>query len=94
MMTDLRKAAQQALEALNNTHDVGCAETQDAITALRAALTQPDVPEGFVLVTEAMKFEGARSLIDGQESRHGSSWAEEAELCFRAMLAAAPKGGA
>ena len=48
-MSTLREAAQQALEALEATHyDVGSAERQrlqavDAITALRAALAQPDV---------------------------------------------------
>ena len=48
-MTTLREAAQQALEAMEATHyDVGSAERQrlqavDAITALRAALAQPDV---------------------------------------------------
>jgi len=47
-MTDLKKAAQQALEALEATHyDVGSAEKQrlqvmDAITALRAALAQQE----------------------------------------------------
>jgi hypothetical protein len=47
-MSTLREAAQQALEALEATHyDVGFAEKQrlqvmDAITALRAALEQPE----------------------------------------------------
>lgn len=41
--------------------------------------------------TEAMAYAGARSLIDGQESRPGSSWAEEAARAYRAMLAAAPQ---
>jgi hypothetical protein len=39
---------------------------------------------------EAMAFAGARSLIDGQESRPGSSWADEAQMADRAMTAAAP----
>jgi hypothetical protein len=47
-MTDLKKAAQQALKALEATHyDVGSAEKQrlqvmDAITTLRAALAQQE----------------------------------------------------
>lgn len=40
---------------------------------------------------EEMRVAGARSLIDGQEQRPGSSWAEEAELCFKAMQGAASK---
>lgn len=40
-------------------------------------------------VTEAMQVAGARSLIDGQENRPGSSWADEAKLCFEAMQAEA-----
>ena len=48
-MTDLRKAAEQALEALQYTCDYLPAKTgvdrdvDDAITALRQALAQPDL---------------------------------------------------
>lgn len=52
------------------------------------------VPEGLKLVpvepTSDMLFAGARSIIDGQDERHGSSWADEAELAYKAMLAASP----
>lgn len=44
-------------------------------------------------VTESMMIAGARSLIDGQENRPGSSWADEAKWCFEAMTLAAPSAG-
>jgi hypothetical protein len=40
-MTDLKKAAQQALEALENTGDLWWNSKDEAITALKAALEQP-----------------------------------------------------
>jgi hypothetical protein len=40
-MTDLRDAARQALEALENTGDLWWNSKDEAITALRAALEQP-----------------------------------------------------
>lgn len=43
-------------------------------------------------VTEAMMVAGARSLIDGQEIRPGSSWAEEAKRCYEAMARASLDG--
>ena len=47
-MTDLRTAAQQALEALEETqrHRAYTQGIPDAITALRAALAQQDEPKG------------------------------------------------
>jgi len=45
-------------------------------------------------VTEEMIVAGARSLIDGQENRPGSSWAEEAKLCYQAMHALAQQPAA
>ena len=57
----------------------------------------PKVPGGYVLVpvepTEEMAYAGARSIIEGREKRPGVSWAEEAQMAYAAMLAAAPKGG-
>lgn len=44
--------------------------------------------------TPEMAVEGARSLIDGQESRPGTSWADEARTAYRAMLNAAPSPAA
>ena len=35
------KIAKQVLKALENTHDVGCKQTQEAITALSQVLGQP-----------------------------------------------------
>lgn len=55
------------------------------------------VPDGYALVpvepTEAMAVAGSCSIIDGQENRPGTSWAEEATMAYEAMLAAAPTQG-
>lgn len=51
-MTDLRITAQQALEALSK--GTGWMEHGELITALRAALAQPDVPDGWVPVTQEL----------------------------------------
>lgn len=45
-------------------------------------------------VSEEMLVAGARSLIDGQEKRPGSSWAEEALRCYEAMHALAQQPSA
>ncbi|UXC37168.1 DUF551 domain-containing protein [Cupriavidus gilardii] len=45
-------------------------------------------------VSEEMLVAGARSLIDGQEKRPGSSWAEEALRCYEAMHALAQQPAA
>ena len=59
--------------------------------------TRASEAEGWVLVprepTTAMQFAGARSWIDGQESRPGTSTAEEAVRSYTAMIAAAPANG-
>jgi len=55
------------------------------IEALKAA------GAGVPAITDEMRFAGARAIIDGMENRPGSSWADEAERVFTAMLAAAPK---
>ena len=66
-MTTLREAAQQALEALEATYyDVGPAERQrlqavDAITALRAALAQPDMHPQCVHGCEFLAMEQRRN---------------------------------
>ena len=44
-MTTLREAAQQALEAMLNFPDDISDEMFESITALKAALAEPDVPE-------------------------------------------------
>ena len=44
-MSNLEQAARQALEALENTHDVGCKQTQEAITGLSQALAQAEKQE-------------------------------------------------
>ncbi|NSX05068.1 hypothetical protein [Cupriavidus gilardii] len=46
------------------------------------------------VVTEEMMAAGARSLIDGQENRPGSSWADEALWCYEAMHALAQQPAA
>lgn len=45
-------------------------------------------------VSEEMLVAGARSLIDGQEKRPGSSWAEEPLRCYEAMHALAQQPSA
>ena len=70
----------------------------DALSLLNAAPVAPvqaqGVPEGWKLVpikaTYEMLCDGERSIIDGQENRHGTSWAEESGMAYTAMLAAAP----
>ena len=67
-MTDLRLAATRALEALENLDGIDteseCVtiDVADEIAALRAALAQPDVPEGFVLVVSGAIFDFAGYL--------------------------------
>jgi len=65
-----------------------------------ALATQPQAPQGavtpgFQLVpiepTDAMLLAGATSIIEGQDSRPGTSWAEEAGMAYKAMALAAPK---
>lgn len=82
-MTDLRKAAEQALNALlsASTYD----ERQSAITALRAAMTQPDVPDGWVLVPVEPTEEMLNAL--------GNSWTGVNIATWQRLIAAAPKGG-
>jgi hypothetical protein len=64
-MSDLKKAAQQALEALEKAHpkpyNEDVREHCAAITALRAALTQPE-PVAWVSVTQAMPKSGVKVL--------------------------------
>ena len=93
-MTDLHKAAQQALDLIEKG-DVLCAVKASHV--LRAALAQPDVPQGWVLVpvdpTPEMASAGAWAIIDGIDNRPETPWDEEAPMAYAAMLAAAPKGG-
>ena len=104
-MTDLRKVAQQALEALETCdaahpsdggaqwYDVNAVDA--SITALRAALAQPDVPEGWVLVpvepTKEMRVAGKHAMKGSADELYETN---RALTVYGAMLAAAPKGGA
>lgn|SRR5574343_613528 len=109
-MTDLRLAATRALEALEmltDTYDDGAVGLEiDAITALRAALAQPDVPEGYVLVpvepTHEMCDQGAQAIVqwengcvwpDSWGNTYVKQYRKDAKKAYSAMLAAAPKGG-
>jgi hypothetical protein len=67
--------------------DVVTASINFAIAHLR----QSSAPAAILAVTDDMAEAGARSIIDGQENRPGTSWAEEAKLAFRAMVAAVPR---
>jgi hypothetical protein len=59
-MSDLRKAAQQALEALENPWSAGAEGVADAITTLRAALAQPE--QDLQLVANFLKEYGLEVL--------------------------------
>lgn len=61
---------------------------QDVPLALNGWKLVPIVP------TDAMLSAGARSIINGQENRPGTSWAEESGMAYAVMLAAAPTQGA
>ena len=90
-MNSLRKAAEQALEAL----ELRCGTNADerrpdgAITKLRAALAEPDIPEGWQLVpvepTSAMTGDACLSDMSPYPQ-----WKRMNEN-YKAMLAAAPK---
>lgn len=62
------------------------------VEAARAYLASPDARSQTPprVPTLEMAQAGARSLIDGQEQRPGSSWADEAALAWQAMYDAAP----
>ena len=112
-MTDLRLAATRALEALEmltDTYDDGAVGLEiDAIEALRAALAQPDVPDGWV-PPAGMKAAKVGYVRDGKLRTYTPMVVVHFEpasanlICdakgwsdrdaFVAMLAAAPKGGA
>lgn len=57
---------------------------QDAPSAITGWKLVPIDP------TDAMLSAGARSIINGQENRPGTSWAEESGMAYAAMLNAAP----
>lgn len=73
--------------------------TDDAIIAWNrrtaASAEQTDVPTGWKMVPVSPTLEileaGARSIIDGQDGRPGTSWADESGMAYAAMLAAAPQ---
>ena len=105
-MSALRKVMQQALEAMQSVnhanHSWACVE---AITALSAALAQPDVPEGWVLVpvepTHEMCDQGAQAIVqwengcvwpDSWGDTYAKQYRKDAKKAYSAMLAAAPKG--
>ena len=61
-MSDLRTAAQQALEALKSVQDHRPNdETNNAITALRAALNKPQRPDGMKDVYASLREKAMRS---------------------------------
>lgn len=108
-MTDLRKAAQQALEVLEIRCGTHAEErnTGGVIPTLRAALAQPDVPEGWALVpvepTHEMCDQGAQAIVqwengcvwpDSWGDTYAKQYRKDANKAYCAMLAAAPKGGA
>lgn len=71
-MTDLRKAAQQALEALDcleapPTGAINHYELERRKNALRAALAQPDVPDGLPMVIGGAIFDFAGYLTTRQD---------------------------
>jgi hypothetical protein len=72
-MTDLRDAARQALEALENTGDLWWNSKDEAITALRAALEQPER-------AQAMRDAGytRRPTLREMAALAGSEWREHA----------------
>lgn len=113
-MTDLRKVAQQALEALDcleapPTGAINHYELERRKNALRAALAQPDVPDGWV-PPAGMKAAKVGYVRDGKLRTYTPMVVVHFEpasanlICdakgwsdrdaFVAMLAAAPKGGA
>lgn len=101
-MTDkiaaLLRQALEALEMLTDTYDDGAVGLEiDAIEALRAALAQPDVAEGMVLVPvdylrrwQAAFAEELGAWDINPPLYHVQTSHDE----IAAMLAAAPKGGA
>lgn len=130
-MTDLRKAAEQALEKISKAHEKVSAlcsgderwtmsvpvrqdhdhdvVISDALRAseavIRAALAQPDVPEGYVLVpvepTHEMCDQGAQAIVqwengcvwpDSWGDTYAKQYRKDAKKAYSAMLAAAPKG--
>lgn len=77
-----------------NIGDTRC-YTADQLRAYGQQCALAALSQGWVMMpkepTEAMQLAGARSIIDGQKNRPGTSWADEAANAYRAMLAAAPK---
>ena len=93
-MTDLRKAAQHALEAIEALE--GLSNWEERVLGricdkLRAALAQPDVAEGMVLVPVEPTPE---MLAVARERGDHYEYDYEIAADWQAMLAAAPKGGA
>lgn len=85
-MTDLRKAAEQALEALDEAANIltwdGFAS---AATALREALAKPAVPEGWKLVPVEPTTDMCNALF------RNLIHADDEERVIKAVIAAAPQ---
>ena len=81
-MTDLRIAAQQALEALEMSRRFVYADNRPqcdgAIDALRAALAQQDEPQ---TIDEAMRL--PRAMAQAYENGYKAGEAHERERCLR-----------
>ena len=75
-MTDLRQAAQQALEALENHEgnykltDAQCVRVDDAITALSEALAQPE-QEPVAWMSQANNFLSPREFTTADAALYG-----------------------
>jgi hypothetical protein len=99
-MTELRKAAEMALWALRYINQYSLAphnislpgEIDTAVDALRAAIAQPAVPEGYKLVpiepTPEMVDAAVQAICYGPES--GFTRIAGPYRAWRVMLAAAP----
>lgn len=79
-MTDLRKAAEMALEALQNYIYMPPKKLSDAITALRQALEQPIDIEAAVKKENEACSEIAYSMVYSEDE------AEEIAKAIRAMM--------
>lgn len=86
-MTDLHKAAQQALEAIRNAETFDHLETVTA-PMLEAALAAPAVPPGYALVPVEPTPEMLRAYTGGAITEAGFKWCRHQ---WAAMLAAAPQ---
>ncbi len=81
-MTDLRTAAQQALEALENPWAVGPEGVANAITALRAALAQQITDAGFTRRPSLWALQARETLeLIAAPQRPDGTWNRDREAC-------------